>query len=104
MKNGPTVRPTRFEVWCLGQCPVGQCPWRLERLDLRRGHFARALIFLELEAHALTFVEASEACALNGRDVNEHICAAGLRLDEAEALLLVEPLYGAGSHVDLVFR
>lgn len=75
-----------------------------ERLKLGRGHFAGALVFLEFEAHPLTFVEAGEPCTLDSRDVHEHIGAARLRLDEAVAFLLVEPFYGAGSHVDLVFR
>ena len=77
---------------------------RLEGLDLRRGHLAGALVLLELEAHALAFVEAGESCTLDSRDVNEHIRAALLRLDEAVALLLVEPFDSTGSHVDLVFR
>ena len=76
----------------------------LEGLKLRRGHFARTLVLLEFEAHPLAFIEAGETCALNGGDVYEHIAAAGFRLNESEAFLLVEPLYGAGSHVDLVFR
>ena len=77
---------------------------RLEGLELRRGHFARALVLLELEAHALAFVEAGEASTLDSRDVDEHVRAAMLRLDEAEAFLLVEPFNSTGSHVDLVFR
>ena len=76
----------------------------LQGLDLRGGHLARALVFFHLEADALAFLKAGETRALNGGDVDEHVRAALLRLDEAEAFLLVEPLYGAGSHVDLVFR
>lgn len=77
---------------------------RLEGLELGRSHFSRALVFLELEGNALAFSEAGEPCALDGGDVNEHVAAACFRLDKAVALLLVEPLNGAGSHVDLVFR
>ena len=76
----------------------------LDRLDLRGGHFARALVFFQLEADALAFLKAREARTLNSGDVDEHVRAALLRLDEAVAFLLVEPLNGAGSHVELVFR
>jgi hypothetical protein len=34
--------------------------------------------------------------------VDEHVLAAVIRLDEAEALLAVEPLYGSSSHVSLL--
>src|SRR5262245_63505681 len=76
----------------------------LEGLKLRRSHFARTLVLLELVAHPLAFIEAGETRALNSGDVHEHIAAAGFRLNESVAFLLVEPLNGAGSHVDLVFR
>jgi hypothetical protein len=33
--------------------------------------------------------------------VDEHVLAAVIRLDEAEALLVVEPLYGSLRHVSL---
>src|SRR5262249_38932822 len=40
----------------------------------------------------------AHASALDGADVHEHILAAIARLNEAKALLRIEPLDGAGSH------
>jgi hypothetical protein len=39
----------------------------------------------ELESNRLSLIETSEASALNRRDVNEHVLAAALRLDETVA-------------------
>ena len=52
----------------------------------------------EVKGNLLSFVEAVESGALNGADVNEHILAAIVRLDEAKAFLAVEPLYGSLRH------
>ena len=46
----------------------------------------------------LAFVERAQSGALDGLDVNEHILATALRLDEAIALGRVEPLHSACSH------
>jgi len=101
MKTGrPKASPFQF-LRCLRSVERRS---RLEGLKLRRGLLARTLVLLELEAHPLAFIETCETRALNSGDVHEHIAAAGFRLNEAVAFLLVEPLYGAGSHVDLVFR
>jgi hypothetical protein len=43
------------------------------------------------ERHVLTFFQALEAVALNGFEVHEQVVT-GLRGDEAEAFLIVEPL------------
>src|SRR3954452_20632666 len=48
--------------------------------------------------NVLAFVESAQSGALDGRDVNEHILATALRLDEAIALGRVEPLHSACSH------
>src|SRR5690606_32464496 len=53
---------------------------------------------LEFEADLLAFVQRAQAGALDGRNVHEHVLAAVIRLDEAEAFLAVEPLHGAGLH------
>lgn len=50
---------------------------------------------LDVVGDLLPVVEALEAGALDGADVYEDIFAPAIRLDEAEALLSVEPLYGA---------
>ena len=54
----------------------------------------------KVEFELLTFGKAFEAGAFHSADVNEHIFAAVFTLNEAEALLAVEELYGAfaGTH------
>src|SRR5205085_1206973 len=49
----------------------------------------------DVELDALAFVERLEAAALNGRVVHEQVFAAVLGRDEAEALVVVEPLHCA---------
>src|SRR5262249_11905481 len=56
-----------------------------------------------LVGNLLSLVEAVHAGALDCADVHEHILAAVVRLDEAEAFLAVEPLHSALSHSH-VFR
>src|SRR5947207_15471029 len=59
-----------------------------------------ALLALDhLELDPVTLVQALVARALNGRVVNEAVLASVLRRDEAEALLVVEPLHSSGCHV-----
>src|SRR5258708_466850 len=67
-------------------------------LELAGGHLAATLVALELEGDLLAFVERSEARAFHGRDVDENVRAAVVRLDEAEALGGVKPLHGADGH------
>jgi hypothetical protein len=47
----------------------------------------------------LTFLQRLEALSLNRGKMGEEILAAICRRDEAEALRVVEPLYGACCHV-----
>src|SRR5688572_14508953 len=49
----------------------------------------------DVELDTLTFAERLESAALNRRVMNEAILLSILRRDEAEALRIVEPLYGA---------
>jgi len=56
------------------------------------------LVALQLEAELLAFVERGHASALDGGDVDEDVGAAVVKLNEAEALLAVEPLHGADLH------
>src|SRR5688572_10415176 len=51
-----------------------------------------------VEADLLTFREAGQAGALNRGHMHEHVLRPVARLDEAEALLRVEPLHGTSSH------
>src|SRR5690242_11103741 len=46
----------------------------------------------------LTLIKRAQACPLDGRNVNEHILAAALRLNESVAFGWVEPLHGSSSH------
>jgi len=50
----------------------------------------------------LSLIEAVHASAFDSTDVHEHVFAAISRLDEAEALLAVEPLYGSLRHITLL--
>src|SRR5690348_1761457 len=69
----------------------------LEDLQVHRRRLA-VTAGLGLERDLLSFVEVAEASAFNGRDMHEHVVATGIRLNEAEALLGIEPLDGALSH------
>src|SRR5580704_13753615 len=55
------------------------------------GRSLALLALLELVAELLALIEIAHPGPLDRRDMHEHIGAAGLRLDEAEALLGVEP-------------
>ena len=54
-----------------------------------------------LESDPLVLGEVPQPGCLHRRDVHEHVLAATLGLDEAVALLGVEPLHGAGGHATL---
>src|SRR5271157_1567404 len=56
------------------------------------------LAAFQVEAELLTLIQCPEASALHGRDVNEHVLRAVVRLNEAESLLRVEPLNRALRH------
>src|SRR5207253_9648258 len=61
---------------------------------------ARALgALLDLVLHLVVLLQRLEPARLDGREVHEEILAAVIGRDEAEALGVVEPLYGTGTHV-----
>jgi hypothetical protein len=64
---------------------------------------ASAAIFLRVERDLLAFIQAAHASALEGSRVDENVLAAVVRLDEAEALLIVVKLNGTGLHVSSSF-
>ena len=69
--------------------------------DLHRGDVSRLQTLravLDFERHALVFLQRLEALGANFREVREQIVTAGVRLDETEALGVVEPLYDTGLH------
>src|SRR5687768_2393446 len=71
--------------------------WYDDSVDLGDVLRRRALLALDdVELDTLALRERAETAALDGRVVDEAILAAVLRRDEAEALLVVEPLHGAG--------
>ena len=67
-------------------------------LEIAGGLLAAALVGFHFVGDLLAFGETTHSCALDSGDVHEHIVAAVIRLDEAEALLLVEPLNSTDSH------
>src|SRR5580704_11810932 len=67
------------------------------------GSLAGSLVLRELVRQLLAFVQARHPGALNRADVNKHILAAVVRLNEAITLLGVEPLHGSSAHA-LSFR
>ena len=57
------------------------------RLDVVDGNLAGAAILRRVEGNLLAFDEAAHAGALKSGGMDEHVLAAVVRLDEAEALL-----------------
>ena len=69
----------------------GGAPARSDGLQIDRGRFPLLALF-QLVADLLAFIEIAHSGTLDGGDMNEHIGAASLRLNETETLLSVEPL------------
>jgi hypothetical protein len=67
-------------------------------LKLLSGHLARPAVTGDLEAELLAFLQIAHTGPLDGGDVNEHILAAIIRLNEAETLGGIEPFHCAGGH------
>jgi hypothetical protein len=70
----------------------------LDGLDGADGDLAGLTVFLGIEGDLLTLGKAAHASALESGGVYEHILAAVIRLNEAEAFLIVVELYGARNH------
>src|SRR5436305_5305239 len=75
----------------------GETVRRLDGADVLRLQALLALRDVELDV--LPLVEALVALNLDGGEVDEHVRTSVGRSDEAEALLAVEPLHGALSHL-----
>src|SRR6185437_489709 len=87
-KAPPSLRPAApFFVFGPALC----------RREVDRGS-PSLLAALKLVAELLAFVEVAHPGPLDGRDMDEHVLRAVVGLDEAVALLGVEPLYGSGSN------
>src|SRR5690349_2313302 len=66
--------------------------------EVLRGELAGAAVLRDLEIDLLAFGQAVHARTLDRGDMDEHVRSAGVRLDEAEALLVVEPLHCSSCH------
>jgi hypothetical protein len=58
-------------------------------LEVHRGRLAAVLF--EFELNLLAFVKLGQSCLLDGRDVDEDVFGAAVRLDETVTLCRVEP-------------
>ena len=67
-------------------------------LQVAGRHFARLVVALKLKTDLLAFDQFAHSGAFDGRDVNEGVRAAIVRLNEAEALGGIEPFYCACGH------
>jgi hypothetical protein len=70
----------------------------LSSLKVAGRHLAGLRVALEIVAKLLAFNDFAHSGALNSGDVNERICAAIVRLNEAEAFSGIKPFYCAGGH------
>lgn len=70
----------------------------LYRLDVADGSLAGAAIFLRIEGDLLAFDQPTHSRALKRGGMNEDVLAAVVRLNEAEALLVVVEFHGARIH------
>jgi len=68
---------------------------------IRRG-FAGPAVCYDLERNLLSLVEGAQAGTFNRADMNEDILAALVRLNEAKALLVIEPFHCSRSHGEIV--
>ena len=79
-------------------------PWskesshRLYGLQVASRHLARFVVALEVKTNLLSFNDFAHSGALDGRDVDEGVSAAVVRLDEAEALGGIKPFNCASGH------
>src|SRR6266853_258082 len=80
----------------------GSSRCRLDRVQIVRGGLACPSIGDNVESYLLSLVEDTHASAFDRADVHEDILAAIVRLDKAEALLVVEELHGSFGHITLL--
>ncbi len=80
----------------------GSLERRSRGAQIIRGGFARSSIGHDLKRDLLSLVETVQSGAFDRADMHENILAAIIRLDETEAFLAVEPLYGSLRHEKLL--
>lgn len=73
--------------------------WQSDRAQILSRGFAGLAIGNNIEGDLLSFVQPIHTCAFDRADVHEDIVASIIRLNEAEALLAVEPFYGSLRHI-----
>ena len=72
----------------------------LSSLKVAGRHLARLVVALEVVRKLLAFNDFAHSGALYGRNVNESVVAAVVRLNEAEALSGIKPFNCASGHVE----
>jgi hypothetical protein len=87
-----------FALWLLGE----QSLVTLYGLDGAHGDLAGAAIFLRIEGNLLAFDQPAHSGALERGGVDKDVLAAVIRLNEAEAFLVVVELHGALIHKDIL--
>jgi len=70
----------------------------LGSLQIASRHFAGLVVALHVVTDFLAFDDFAHSSALDGRDVDERVSAAIVRLNEAEALGGIEPFNCASGH------
>jgi len=75
---------------------------RSSDLEIGGGRLAALAVGFYVESELPALHDTAHSGALYGRNVNEHVGAATLLLDEAEALLRVEELHSTSSHDPLL--
>src|SRR5215469_1836283 len=86
------------EAGGIGRTAAGaERPTGSDRLQVGRRHLALLAAF-QVEADLLAFIQAAEAGTFDGRDMDEHVLRSVARLDEAVALLGIEPFDRAFGH------
>jgi len=74
----------------------------LSRLDVADRDLAGATIFLGIEGDLLAFDQPTHSAALKRGGMDENVLAAIVRLNEAEAFLVVVEFHGARIHEDIL--
>jgi hypothetical protein len=98
------ARPAGWQGSVCNPCLIGADARNLRgvcQFQVSSGGFAT--LGREFVRNALTFVQGVKTCALNCGDVNEHIAAAVVGLDETKTFGGVEPFYDTGCHVKFSF-
>src|SRR5262245_25555681 len=72
----------------------------LDGLDVADRDLAGAAILLRVKGDLLAFRQPTHARAFERGRMDEHVLAAVVRLDEAEAFLTIVELHGTGIHGD----